>query len=453
MNTKTFHSRKRTPAFFRILGISLFSLSLWTTPTYANSTASAIPTSVPSGSTESTAADTTSASSAAATTTEENDPDLVVIGNFSFRLSSASPETLAAYEAYQKAISYQKDWNMILVNKEHPIPNNYTFTQKTIPGYTMKVDERIYDSLLAMLNDGKKDGCRFLICSAYRPYSRQTEIYNSHIRDFRASGYSEEKAKELTELSIAVPNCSEHQTGLTVDIVATYYQQLNYNFANTKEAKWLKEHAHEYGFILRYPKDKTNITRITFEPWHFRYVGVEAATEIYNLDICYEEYLTIKEQAALDILNELRIQVELDQTYNRKHNPDGRWFFDDRGEYFIYEDNTYPSNAWIQFGENWYYFLSDGYMATGWINLGNSWYYLKNTQPAGEMITGWFLDPETEKWYYLDKDTGEMQTGWFTDETSKQQYYLSTDGSLLTSAFTPDGYYVDENGVYTQIPN
>lgn len=432
MNRNFFRSYKRKTTLLSLLGISLFSFSLCTAPIHASNTP---PLTEPNS------------------TPKETDPDFVVIEDISFLLSTASSETKAAYEAYQKAISYQTDWNMLLVNKNHPIPDNYTFTQKTLPGYSMKVDERIYDPLLTMLNAGQNEGCRFFICSAYRSQTRQSEIYNSHIRDYRARGYSDEKAKELTELSIAVPGSSEHQTGMAVDIVATYYQQLNSNFANTKEAQWLKEHAHEYGFILRYPKDKTHITMITFEPWHFRYVGVEAAKEIYEQDLCYEEYLALKEQAALDALAELRTQVELDYTYSRKQSPYGNWLSDNNGTYFLYEDQTYPCDSWLQFEENWYYFLSDGYMATGWLNLGNSWYYLNETDHSGELLTGWYQDQETEKWYYLDRDTGEMLTGWLMDETNGNRYYLSEDGSLLTAAFTPDGHYVDENGVYIENSN
>ena len=90
-------------------------------------------------------------------------------------------------------------------------------------------------------------------------------------------------------------------------------------------------------------------------------------------------------------------------------------------------------------------------MAEGWLNLGNSWYYLNESNHSGELITGWYQDPSTKKWYYLDEDTGEMRTGWFMDAATGNRYYLSADGSLLTAAFTPEGHYVDENGVY--IPN
>jgi len=411
---KPFRKTKQNTALFELLGISLFSFAVSGIPVYA------------SGNIQ-TATDSETVSEQ-----ELPNADLVVIDGLSFQLSTASPETLAAYKAYLNASAYQDEWNMMLVNKEHPLDETYTFTQKTLPGYSMTIDERVYEPLLTMLNAGTKEGCRFLICSAYRSFNRQTQIYNSHIRDYRSRGYSYEKAKELTELSIAVPGSSEHQTGMAVDIVATYYQQLNDNFANTKEAKWLKEHAHEYGFILRYPKDKTDITQITYEPWHFRYVGIEAASEIYELGVCYEEYIAIKEQAVQEAFDILCIQVAADNEMalanSKKYNPQGRWYSDTYGIRFLYSDNTSPYHSWIQFDDKWYYFLSDGYMALGWLQLDNNWYYFNETENSGEMVTGWVLDKSNENWYYLNND-----------------------GALLTSAFTPDGCYVDNNGIW--IPN
>jgi D-alanyl-D-alanine carboxypeptidase len=112
-------------------------------------------------------------------------------------------------------------------------------------------------------------------------------------------GYSYEKACAITEETLAVPGASEHQAGLSVDIVTLRHQVLNDAFADTKAGKWLAEHAHEYGFILRYPKDKEEITGINYEPWHFRYVGKEAAEQIYELGCCLEEYVMLQNQLAI----------------------------------------------------------------------------------------------------------------------------------------------------------
>ena len=106
-----------------------------------------------------------------------------------------------------------------------------------------------------------------------------------------ARGYGEEKAREEAATSVAYPGTSEHNLGLAVDIVARDYQILDDKQADTAEARWLEENCWKYGFILRYPTDKTDITGIIFEPWHYRYVGEEAAREIMERGICLEEYL------------------------------------------------------------------------------------------------------------------------------------------------------------------
>lgn len=354
MKIKIFSSIQKNIVLLGTLGLSLFSFTTSMNPIYASNVAWEItnPETTAEIETEAVTEISTEVVTAAITETvaevetevitEAENNDFIIIDDLIFQKSASSPETLAAYESYQKAIAYQNEWNMMLVNKDHPLKDDYTFTQKRLPGYSMTVDERIYEPLLTMLDAGKKEGCRFLICSAYRSYTRQTQIYNSHISNYRARGYSYEKAKELTELSIAVPGSSEHQTGMAVDIVATYYQQLNDNFANTKEAQWLKAHAHEYGFILRYPKDKTAITQITFEPWHFRYVGKEAASEIYELGVCYEEYISMKEQAAMEALEDLRIQVEFDNETEYAH---AREYYSK--EYWYWYSDTTDSKSCI----------------------------------------------------------------------------------------------------------
>ncbi len=190
------------------------------------------------------------------------------------------------------------DWNLLLVNRSHPLTKDYRPETRSI-GNGIKVDVRIYEPLKAMLNAGNSQGCSLLVCSGYRSYERQVELYEEDVAKYQRRGYSYETACELTEATLLPPGTSEHQAGLAVDIVATTRQVLDSGFENTKEGKWLAAHAHEYGFILRYPKDKIELTQINYEPWHFRYVGVEAATEIYELGCCLEEYIDIlKERVA-----------------------------------------------------------------------------------------------------------------------------------------------------------
>lgn len=185
----------------------------------------------------------------------------------------------------------EQEWKLVLVNSNHfmeegyipklaEIENNYYF------------DERAVADLQAMLKEGRAEGLDFLVCSAYRTMEKQTSLYENKVqRLMQEKGISYEKAYEKARYTVAYPGTSEHQLGLAVDLVARDYQQLDDKQADTDEAKWLKEHCHEYGFILRYPLDKIEETGIIFEPWHYRYVGKKAAKEIMEKGICLEEYL------------------------------------------------------------------------------------------------------------------------------------------------------------------
>ena len=142
-----------------------------------------------------------------------------------------------------------------------------------------------------MLADGRKEGLDFWICSAYRTMEKQTDLYNNKVSRLQAEGLSYEDAYRQAGTVVAYPGTSEHNLGLAADIVAKDYQLLDDKQAETPEAKWLKENCWRYGFILRYPTDKIGETGIIFEPWHYRYVGKEAAREIMEQGICLEEYL------------------------------------------------------------------------------------------------------------------------------------------------------------------
>lgn len=184
------------------------------------------------------------------------------------------------------------DWKLVLINKQHPIPDEYQFSLgniKTIKG-TMKCDDRIIDELLSMMQAAKEDGVTLAVCSPYRDLNYQEFLFNRKIEAYMKKGMSYMDAYTVSSKAVTVPGASEHQIGLAIDIVSDDYTELDEGFADTDAGKWLAEHSCEYGFILRYPKGKEYVTSIEFEPWHFRYVGKEAATVITGEGITLEEF-------------------------------------------------------------------------------------------------------------------------------------------------------------------
>lgn len=181
------------------------------------------------------------------------------------------------------------DWKIVLINKQHPIPDDYTFELETIKA-GMQCDKRIIESLLHMLQQAKTEGINLAIRSPYRDLSRQEYLFQRKIDKYMASGMSYMDAYKYTSQAVTVPGASEHQIGLALDITSDTYATLDTGFAETKEGKWLAENSHKFGFILRYPEEKEYITSIKFEPWHFRYVGVDAATVIYQNELTLEEF-------------------------------------------------------------------------------------------------------------------------------------------------------------------
>ena len=185
-----------------------------------------------------------------------------------------------------------EDWCLALVNEEHPMADvSYAPAQMTEIESERSVDSRIADSLEQMLSDGAAQGLRMYVASAYRSYEQQRDVFDATMNDWIYQGYSPLSSYDETKKSVAVPGTSEHSTGLAVDIIAAEYEELDDRQGDTDEQKWLMEHCWEYGFILRYPPEKADITGIIYEPWHYRYVGKDAAKEIMEQGITLEEYL------------------------------------------------------------------------------------------------------------------------------------------------------------------
>lgn len=194
----------------------------------------------------------------------------------------------------EEASGYQQlsDPFLVLVNDEVPLPDNWEVTPSFIGEET--VDIRIYDQLSAMINAASKDGVSIWICSGYRSVEDQEIILNREIKLHMNEGMSEEDARTLSLRTIARPGHSEHHTGFVVDL-----NDVDDAFEETETYKWLCEHAEDYGFVQRYRSDKVDITGIDNESWHYRYVGVENAKKMNELNMCLEEYVQyLKEQGA-----------------------------------------------------------------------------------------------------------------------------------------------------------
>lgn len=176
-------------------------------------------------------------------------------------------------------------WNLMLVNHENYIPHNYQ-VELTELSNGEKVDSRIYPELQKMFDDARAQGYGLFVAAGYRTTEKQQQLMDEKIEAYENEGYSGAEAKRLAEQWVAIPGTSEHQMGIAVDINAD-------TTISSSDAvyTWLAENAYKYGFIKRYPSDKTDITGVINEPWHYRYVGKEAAQEIYLQDICLEEYI------------------------------------------------------------------------------------------------------------------------------------------------------------------
>jgi D-alanyl-D-alanine carboxypeptidase len=203
---------------------------------------------------------------------------------------SSEEKALSQATIRQEEDEILSDWRLILVNPWNFLPSTYSVSLVEIEN-EQSVDERCASELQEMLADCRLAGYSPFICSSYRSYEKQEQLYNNKVNKLIARGYSESEAKKEAATVNAVPGTSEHQLGLAVDIVDKNYQELDEEQEDTAVQKWLMSNSWKYGFILRYPNEKSEITGIIYEPWHYRYVGKEAAKEIYESGMCLEEYL------------------------------------------------------------------------------------------------------------------------------------------------------------------
>lgn len=185
-----------------------------------------------------------------------------------------------------------ESWALTLVNFDHPLPEGFTAPDLTQLRNGHAVDSRAYPALQRMMDGCRAAGLQPLICSSYRAEDTQRRLFEQEVQNWRSQGYAQEEAEEQAARWVARPGTSEHQSGLAVDIVDASYQALDQGQEATAVQRWLMAHCAQYGFILRYPVEKSALTGVNYEPWHYRYVGVEAAREIMGSGLCLEEYLT-----------------------------------------------------------------------------------------------------------------------------------------------------------------
>ena len=184
-------------------------------------------------------------------------------------------------------------WNLQLVNYEYPLAEDFEPEELAKVNNGYEADSRIVEAAKQMLADAYSEKVRIIALSAYRDYEYQMDLYEKKVQRLqKEKGYSVDKAREEAATVVAYPGTSEHQLGLALDLVDARHTKLDESQEDTAAYKWLYEHCDEYGFIVRYPNGKTDITGIIYEPWHFRYVGVEAAKVIMEKGITLEEYLT-----------------------------------------------------------------------------------------------------------------------------------------------------------------
>lgn len=209
---------------------------------------------------------------------------------------AVTEERIIATESYEtvlagqcKTIYNNNQELLLLVNSTHPLDENYTFEHHTLKN-GKDIDQRAYNDLKSMLEACNEAGFEYNIISAYRDRNYQQGIIDDTVQTFVNQGKTAEEAYAEAIKSVQPAGCSEHEMGLALDISSPEVSTLEQYVADNPTNIWLAENSYKYGFILRYPIEKVNITGIDFEPWHFRYVGIEAATFLHDNNLTLEEF-------------------------------------------------------------------------------------------------------------------------------------------------------------------
>ena len=219
---------------------------------------------------------------------DENGDDDVQVGR---RVSiEIVPEILAGGIVTQLLASDDEHWYLKLVNQEHNMDEDFEpILEELIPGHFL--DYRVVPYALEMLESASNAGMDLIIVSSFRSYADQIALFNTEMNRWAANGYGPYRAFMGTRSRVAFPGQSEHALGLALDIVSGGNHALDESQSLTPENQWLRENSWRYGFVQRYLEDKIHITGIIYEPWHFRFVGQEAARRMWEEGLVLEEYL------------------------------------------------------------------------------------------------------------------------------------------------------------------
>lgn len=211
--------------------------------------------------------------------------------------NGAQQSTLTAAQAQ----AILDDPRMILVSRAHPITEDYPVETKECGSATAinkTLQTEAADAFLSMQAAAAKDGVDVRMQSGYRSVSYQKKLYNDKTQYYRNKGLSEAAAREKAATIVNPPGCSEHNCGLAADLNSPEHTTLDTGFADTAAFRWLCENAEQYGFILRYPKEAESVTGITYEPWHWRYVGAENAALLNRSGLCLEDAVAVLQRIA-----------------------------------------------------------------------------------------------------------------------------------------------------------
>ena len=283
--------RRRQRAFRRIAGLVLVACVVVGSVSFVltrHSTASG--------------ASVTDSSSAAPVSSALPAGSFISSGSVSTETENTAPDNVLGLTAAE-AQAILDDPLMILVNHTNQMPDNYTFDTKEC-GSSTAVNKTLQtvacDAFLAMQQAAAADGVTVWMQSGYRSVKYQTNLYEKKTQSFRDQGFDEATAREKAAAIVNPPGYSEHNCGLAADLNSPEHTGLDEGFENTAAFRWLCEHAGEYGFILRYPKGAEAQTEITYEPWHWRYVGAENAARVNASGLCFEDYIATVRQIAAE---------------------------------------------------------------------------------------------------------------------------------------------------------